>query len=64
MVVTSSLSHKTYGYICIKLLQLTEEGEIARKIADRSYKSTISKGRLNVKHGEKHVNNGKRSMIK
>ena len=64
MVVTSCLSHKIYGYICIKLLQLTEEGEIARKIADRSYKSTISKARLNVKHDEKHVNNGRRTMIK
>ena len=64
MVLTSSLSHKIYGYICVKLLQLTEEGEIARKIADRSYKSTINKGRLNVKHGEEHVNNGRRTMMK
>lgn len=46
------------------MLWFTEEGEIARKIADRNYKITISKGRLNVKHSEKYVINGKRTMIK
>lgn len=51
--------------VCHKIYQLTEEGEIARKIVDRSSKSTTSKGRLlNVNHVEKHVKNGRKIIIK